>query len=112
MYQTGTKIYQKDGSSFFSWNRRVSTTSSKASLSELKSSNKNGLGIKTIQVIDSSMRTKLIGSYEVGENSKNNNPNKSVEQNSIKTGLRFTRNLGSSVPKKCSARTTSSNKCC
>ena len=63
MYQTGTKIYQKDGSSFFSWNRRVSTTSSKASLSELKNSNKNGLGIKTIQVIDSSMRTKLIGSY-------------------------------------------------
>lgn len=112
MYQTGTKIYQKDGSSFFSWNRRVSTTSSKASLSELKNSNKNGLGIKTIQVIDSSMRTKLIGSYEVGENSKNNNPNKIVEQNSIKTGLRFTRNLGGAVPKKCSARTTSSKKCC
>ena len=40
MYQTGTKIYQKDGSSFFSWNRRVSTTSNKVSLSELKSSNK------------------------------------------------------------------------
>lgn len=110
MYQTGTKIYQNDGSSFFSWNRKVSAN--KTDIVDLKNSDKNGLGIKIIQVDDSSMRTKLLGAYTVGLNSKENNPNKTVEQNSIKTGLRYTRNIGSCVPKKCTARTSSTTKCC
>jgi hypothetical protein len=109
MFHTGTKIYQKDGSSFFSWNRRIS--SNIVITEDLKNTNKNGLGFKLNTVIDSSVRTQLKGAHTIGLNSKNISTNKMVEQNSIKTGLRYTRNLGSAVPKKCSARTTKGS-CC
>jgi hypothetical protein len=109
MFHTGTKIYQKDGSSFFSWNRKISSNIVIAE--DLKNTNKNGLGFKLNNVIDSSVRTQLKASHTIGLNSKNISSNKMVEQNSIKTGLRYTRNLGSAVPKKCSARTTNGS-CC
>ena len=109
MFNTGTKIYQRDGSSFFSWNRRIS--SNIALVEDLKNTNKNGLGFKLNNVIDSSVKTQLKAAYTIGLNSKTISTNKFVEQNSIKTGLRYTRNLGSAVPKKCSARKTYGS-CC
>lgn len=109
MFHTGTKIYPKDGSSFFSWNRRIS--SNIAIAEDLKNTNKNGLGFKLNNVIDSSVKTQLTAAHTIGLNSKTISTNKFVEQNSIKTGLRYTRNLGSAVPKKCSARKTTGS-CC